>query len=426
MNHPSFKLICLSVFLSLFCRGVESAEPETELYLETFQVVWETIRDTYYDESFNGLDWDQVYEAHYPAVEAADDMETLRMILRTMLGKLGQSHFSILPGGNSSVLPRGETLGSGTLGLEIIESGGKIYVFRVADPSPAKAAGIVPGSQIMGIDDKLMDRLADDVSVMPVPESLQSFYFTRHVQNLLSGSPGAETELLVRGLPSASSRTVSLIYARDTRRMSGTFANMPSSPVELETRELPGDIHYLRFNIFLLDIMEEIKQAILDAEGAPGLIIDLRGNPGGVGYMAAGMTGFLVTERTELGTTQMRQGHFNYIGFPQKRHFGGHLAILIDGRSASTSEILAAGLQEAGRARIFGQASAGAVLPSILTSLPNGDTLQSVIADFKTPDGVFLEGVGVQPDEAVAMEQSELLRGRDPVLNAAVQWIKSQ
>jgi carboxyl-terminal processing protease len=323
-------------------------------------------------------------------------------------------------------MPGEAAQGAGTLGMEVIESRGKVFVFRVAEASPAAEARIVPGTEIMRIGDKSMEHLAADAALMPVPDNLQTFYFIRYVQNLLTGNPGSRQSLHVRGLPSSTSRHLELTFTRDTRPRSGTFANMPSTPFEKEVTTLRGGIRLIRFNFFLLDIMEDIRNEIVASRGAPGLILDLRGNPGGVGYMAAGMAGFLTDERIDLGKTQMRQGHFNFIGFPQKQSYTGPLAILIDGRSASTSEILAAGLQEAGRARIFGQPSAGAVLPSMFKDLPNGDILQSVIADFRTAQGRVLEGVGVQPDETIEIGQRALLLGRDPVLDAAVRWLESQ
>jgi len=107
--------------------------------------------------------------------------------------------------------------------------------------------------------------------------------------------------------------------------------------------------------------------------------------------------------------------------------FAGPLAILIDNTSASTSEVFAAGLQAIGRAKIFGQRSMGAVLPSLMDELPNGDVLQHAFADFVVSGtGVRLEGRGVVPDEIVELSREDLLEGRDPTLDAAVEWIVRQ
>jgi carboxyl-terminal processing protease len=106
--------------------------------------------------------------------------------------------------------------------------------------------------------------------------------------------------------------------------------------------------------------------------------------------------------------------------------FTGPLAILTDEGSASASEILAAGLQEAKRAVVVGDATLGAVLPSVIESLPGGAVMQYVVADFKTPKGVALEGRGVQPDRRVVETRAALRGGRDPVLDAALVALKGE
>src|SRR5262249_33546338 len=106
--------------------------------------------------------------------------------------------------------------------------------------------------------------------------------------------------------------------------------------------------------------------------------------------------------------------------------FLGPLAVLVDGCSASTSEIFAGGLQGLKRARVFGTRTAGAALPSLIELLPNGDRFQFAIANYVSVDGKVLEGAGVQPDQEVKPDRKALLSGCDPVVEAARQWIKTQ
>ena len=107
--------------------------------------------------------------------------------------------------------------------------------------------------------------------------------------------------------------------------------------------------------------------------------------------------------------------------------FAGPLAILMDGTSGSTSEVFAGGLQAIGRARVFGETSLGAALPSMMDELPNGDVLQHAFADFVvTATGERLEGRGVIPDERISVTRVDLIAGRDPVTEAAIEWIVRQ
>jgi len=106
--------------------------------------------------------------------------------------------------------------------------------------------------------------------------------------------------------------------------------------------------------------------------------------------------------------------------------YDGPVAILTDGMSGSASEVFAGGMQSIGRARVFGDTTAGGVLPASMDRLPNGDILYHAFAEFETADGTYLEGRGVYPDEVVPLSREDFLAGRDPVLEAAITWIAAQ
>ena len=103
--------------------------------------------------------------------------------------------------------------------------------------------------------------------------------------------------------------------------------------------------------------------------------------------------------------------------------FEGPVAILIDGLSGSASECFTGGMQALGRVRVFGEPSMGQALPALFSRLPNGDVLIHAYGDFVTADGTRLEGRGVIPDEVIAATRSDLLAGRDAVLDAALAWM---
>src|SRR5690606_19042650 len=209
-------------------------------------------------------------------------------------------------------------------------------------------------------------------------------------------------------------------------RMSQPVVNLPTTPLRFETKVLPvmeGDVLYLHFNMFLPELMPEIRKTLRQEGEFQGVILDLRGNPGGVGAMANGVAGLLIDEKTELGTMEMRAGTIPFIAYPQSRAFLGPLVILVDELTASTSEILAGGLQEAERAKIIGRKTMGAALPSYISHLPNGDRFQYAVADFTTPEGAHLEGDGVTPDIEVPLDRRKLTKGRDEPLEKALRWI---
>jgi carboxyl-terminal processing protease len=207
------------------------------------------------------------------------------------------------------------------------------------------------------------------------------------------------------------------------------FGYLGSRFVWFETRRLEGDIGYLSFNFFLdpSRLVPEFGKAVQSCIRCAGLIIDLRGNPGGIGAMSMGMAGWLISKPDQrLGTMHMRSMPLKFVIIPRAQTYDGPVAILVDGCSASTSEIFAGGFQDLGRARIFGTRTAGAALPSIFEKLPNGDGFQYAVANYVSEGGKPLEGRGVTPDTVAALTRRALLEGHDPALDEAVAWIRAE
>jgi carboxyl-terminal processing protease len=143
--------------------------------------------------------------------------------------------------------------------------------------------------------------------------------------------------------------------------------------------------------------------------------------------MAMGMAGWFIGQADRhLGTLYMRDSELKLTINPRAMMFSGPLAVLVDEASASTSEILAGGLQDLKRARIFGSRTAAAALPSVFEKLPNGDGFQYATANYISEGGKPLEGLGVTPDEEAPLTRKALLEGRDPARDAAVAWILSR
>jgi carboxyl-terminal processing protease len=169
--------------------------------------------------------------------------------------------------------------------------------------------------------------------------------------------------------------------------------------------------------------LPKIRAAIRDFADAPGIIFDVRGNPGGLGLLAAGIAGNLFAEQSSLGTMKFRAMEQKFVVYPQANAFKGRVVVLTDGGSASTSEVFAAGLQEQGRARVIGETTMGAVLLSVFDKIPTGAIFQYAISDYKSPKNILIEGRGVKPDREVKLTRADLLAGRDSQLEAAIQTI---
>jgi carboxyl-terminal processing protease len=200
--------------------------------------------------------------------------------------------------------------------------------------------------------------------------------------------------------------------------------------VQFEKRLLEGgQVGYIRFNTWLdpLNFVKFIDGAMAEFAQARGVIIDLRGARGGLGHLPPYFAAWFIGEPgRDLGVMQLRHERRAMAIIPRGGEvYAGRLAILTDGLTRSAGEIFTAGLQDLGRAKVFGQRTAGAVLPAKVLRLPNGDGFEYVIANFTTPKGRVLEGHGVQPDVPITPTREQLLAGQDPVLEAALQWVRS-
>jgi carboxyl-terminal processing protease len=234
-------------------------------------------------------------------------------------------------------------------------------------------------------------------------------------------------------------RAVSLSLVRTPERGAPVrFGNLPPFYTSFERERLtaPGgaSVGVLRFNVWMASIVRPFDDAVDALRDADGMVIDLRGNPGGVGALVMGTSGHFLTTRDTLGTMRTRSSDMRFVANPRVvsrsgarvRPFAGPLVVLVDAHSASTSEIFAGGLQAIGRARVVGDTTAGMALPALMERLPNRDVLYHAFADFFTPRGERLEGRGVVPDEVVPLTRDALLAGRDPQMDAALRWIAGQ
>lgn len=404
--------------------AAEAAENWPELRGQTFHEVWQTVNEAYFDPTFGGVDWAAVREKYRAKLPEIADRAQLRGLLQAMLNELRRTHFSILPR-EAAVFAPEERTRIGTAGATFARVEGEVVVARVQPGSSAAQAGLKPGEVVRAVNGYSMAQLTARLREAGLSETRSSFYLANYVTGWLRRPVGTEVRLEVADLAGAA-RDVTVTCGPHPGAWSEPLGNFPSQPIERTEERTADGLAYVAFNVFTPSLMKELRTFLRSLQPGDGLVIDLRGNGGGVTGMASGLSGWLTTREFSLGGMSLRQGYIGFPVFPQQGAFTGPVAILIDSGSASTSEILAAGLQEAQRARVFGEVSAGAALPSSFKTLPIGDLFQFAIADMKTPKGQVLEGRGVQPDEEVRPTRGGLAAGEDPVLAAAQAWLRRE
>jgi carboxyl-terminal processing protease len=421
----------------------------TELAVQTFDSVWSRVANTHYDPDMGGVDWIAVRTELEPRAREATSNDELRGVLSEMVSRLGLSHFAIF-GPDAGVALEGRAEGEDATGspgagrglanpgmdLRLVED--RLVVVRVRPGSPAERAGVRPGWELTGIESRdaavLPEGIGESLVAMGTPEErVRALYLPMLALARLQGAEGSAVDvMLVDGV--GRERRMALDRTPPPGELA-RFGYLPPFPVEVRHRSIEleggGAAGWIHFTGWFPAAMPQVAEAVDRYRGTQGLVIDLRGNPGGVAGMAMGIAGHVIDERVSLGEMTNRGGTLQFNVSPQRVTpagervvpFGGPVAILLDPLSASTSEIFAAGLQSLGRARIFGEITAGQALPAVIISLPNGDRLMHVVADYTAPGGVRLEGRGVIPDETVRPSREALLAGEDPVLDRALRWI---
>ncbi len=413
---------------------VAPAVQEAILPLPTFDSAWTIVARTHWDTTYNGVDWKSLRDSLRPRAAAARTQQELRGILQQMLGSLKQSHFSIIPQEVSEVAVgesgNSESSKDGQVGLTTRWLDDEVVVTRVTDGSPAARAGVRTGWLLRRIGDdsitQLLRKLPEDLD--PRRVSLAAFGLA---EAGLRGSPGttvSATFVDERGVERELSmqRTV-------TPGTSVKFGNLPPqlSHLDWERRVVDGKrIGVIRFNIWMPVLARQFDVAIDSLRDSDAIVLDIRGNFGGVAGMAMGFAGHFVDTVIPVGIMKTRAQELKFAINPRRVNtgnqrvtpFDGPLAIVVDELSISTSEIFAGGLQSLSRAHIVGSRTAGQALPALAERLPNGDILYHAIANFVSPSGGRMEGDGVTPDLPVAVNRQALLAGQDPALDAALRW----
>ncbi|MEQ9824960.1 MAG: S41 family peptidase [Puniceicoccaceae bacterium] len=288
------------------------------------------------------------------------------------------------------------------------------YVAGLQQTSGRTGISLEPGDEVTHLNGRRLPSVQQGASVQTLAST-----------PLLNFGPNGDTWKIRARKPSGQSFEATGTYTTWYGRWSRSIGNLDSLPFEFDSRR-EGNIHILRFTAFVYDLLPEIRKALLELPDDVGLILDLRGNPGGMGLMANALAGLLTDHAFQLGTLNLKQGWIGFFADPQPGAFLGPVAILIDAFSASTSEIFALGLQEAGRARLFGQPSMGAALPSKWLKLEGNWSLQLPVATYLSAEGHTIEGTGVRPDTTIVTTREDLRNKRDATLEAAIHWIRSQ
>jgi len=401
---------------------VAGREAKMREYLKVFDIAWQTVNHKYFDPTFGGLDWRATGERYRSLIAAAQDDEAFYETVNRMLFELNVSHIGVVPPDEKEQLEP-VLAAEGSIGIDVRLLHGDAVIASVRPGSPGAQAGLRPGLVVQRVNGKTVEEWAGEVwPIPPLHERNERKRLTAKLQEQFYGPLDTEVDLVYLD-PYGQAHELALQRAqREGKVILGD--EFPPFYVEFEARRLDEEIGYIHFNAFLPPVDRRFTEALASLRDARGLIIDLRGNHGGVYPVRKGMAEQLVQERALFWSYKERDSVQEvYLG-PAGNAYGGPLVVIIDVMSASSAEEFSGALQAIGRAVVVGERSAGICVVADTVELPNGAVLMYPYGETRTADGTVLEGRGVIPDIEVSLDRASLLEGRDPQLETAIQAVR--
>ncbi|MBF2057950.1 MAG: PDZ domain-containing protein [Cyanobacterium sp. T60_A2020_053] len=369
-------LILIIYILSWGWLGVEGAyafSEEEKLILQC----WRLVNESYVDSTFNGQNWWNLRQKFLR--QPLHNREETYTAIREMLATLDDPYTRLLPPDryhDLQITTSGELSGVG-LQISINPETKHIQVVTPLPNSPAETAGIAPRDEVVSIDGIQTDGLSLDEAA-----------------NLIRGEIGTEVLLIIK--PQNEQKIKEYRLKRDRLSLSSVIAKLDNT----DPNFLVG---YLRLNQFSGNATQDIAHsiALMERDGVKGYILDLRNNPGGLLQAGVEIARLWLKPSTIVYTVnrQGTMGSYDAFGQPLTDK---PLVVLVNGGTASASEILAGALQDNGRALLVGEKTYGKGLIQSLFKLPDGAGLAVTVAKYETPNHKDINKLGITPDVVVS------------------------
>ena len=350
---------------------------------------------------------DAVEIAQYEYVEPVDLQEMVYAGINGMIRSLDR-HSQFLDPDEFEEMRVDASGQFGGLGIEIGIQDGMLTIIRPMEETPAQAAGLLPGDRIVRIGE----------------------FFTRGISlheavQRLRGEP--ETQVTLTILRDANANFFDVTLTRAVIKIWG---------VE-ESRFAKDKIAYVRISDFQENTPQDLRQALerLKVHGMEGLILDLRRNPGGLLEVAVDVASLFLKPGLEVVSTRGRREdqNLNFVSEAEYPYLGFPMAVLVDGGSASASEIVAGALQDHNRATLLGTQTYGKGSVQTVIPLKDGSALRLTTSRYFTPAGRGISDQGILPDmitEDISRKKgkaAQMILGssNDPTLIQAVKLLKA-
>ena len=327
--------------------------------------------------------YDQLHAEYYQDI---DDEELINGAINGMIDSLDDPYSDYMNQEEASQFLEGISSSFQGIGAEIQERNGYINVVSPIKNSPAEKAGIMPGDTITAVDGESIQGMSASEAVM-----------------LIRGEKGSEVTLTVQRGEMAEPMEFKIV--RD------------EIPIETVYAEMIGDnVAHIQITSFSENTYDELLTAITDMEGKgmEAMVMDVRQNPGGLLTTALDISDLFIEEGKEMFEVQSKGAEPEiYMSSPGTK-VKVPVTLLIDGGSASASEILAGAMSESADIQLIGEKTFGKGTVQTASDLEDGSNLKFTTAKWLTPDGNWIHDKGIKPDVEVAYPEYASLPVLDP------------
>lgn len=354
-----------------------------------FDKSWKIIKSNFYDSQLNDQHWDR-WKKHYQGKIKTD--EDANIAINTMLESLDDPYSKYLNKKNYAEQNSSIDSKITGIGVNITSVGGQTYVVNAIEDTPAFAAGLKQGDIIIKVNGKS-----------------------------ISGMKTSEVADIVRG-PEGSYVDLTILRKKNTLNK-----HIQRQEIHIKTVKSSVDknIGYIQIISFIgATTTTEFLEALEKTDKTKGLIIDLRGNTGGLLPNAVFIANLFIN-KGNLVSIVGRNGYKRNI-YAQETEYTNEkpMLVLIDGGSASASEILSGALKDYHRAKLVGTKTFGKGMVQKIIPMPNETGLNLTIAKYLTPSGHDINKKGIKPDIEVKLSQKDIIDRNDVQLAKAKVLLK--
>lgn len=366
--------------------GVYAANEQTDKAAEdVFLKAWDTVKEQYLDKTYNHQDWAKWKHRYIGKIKTKQDAY---VAIETMLESLNDPYTRFLKPSDFDEQNMSINAKLYGIGVYIAVKNGKIIVVNVIDDTPAKKSGVKEGDVILKVN-----------------------------QTSTKGLDVSEVAKLVRG---RAGTKVTLDIMRGKTRIIKPVLREEISIKNVSYKMLDGKYAYIKLSSFISqEASGEMAEALAKTSVAKGIILDLRGNNGGL-LPNAIMIANMFIDNGKIVSIVDRDGYNENINArPIGVSTTKPVVVLINQGSASASEILSGALKDHKRALLIGEKTFGKGCVQRIQDLPDGSGINITIAKYLTPNGSDIHKKGIKPDIQVGMTEQDFMKDRDPQLDKA-------